>query len=465
MTNSPKSPSPTLARLADYAKNPLTLAGFGLTTVSGIALAVLMRDPLEHSLSPFRAVRRDRRVHRGRCRRSSMSGRRGAVRQVLGCRDPSRRVPLFLSPPARPGSPAGRIGTNSGACAQRKGKRGAGGRRTGAKLTLGPYFRSQMNTGGPRARARADLGLRAELVLDASPHPVIAVDGRGRIAYASPRVHESFGWAPTELIGQPVEELLPARLAARHVQHRGTFHAHPIARPMGRDTELFGRRRDGTEFPVEISLAPVRSPRGTLTFATIVDITARSGLQAELQHVNEELQHHADELEQRGREMALLAQMGELLESCQTLEEAYRVTASIAEPLFAGDAGAIYAMTTPHASLEAVAVWGNPPPVRSVFERDDCWAIRRGRLHVVNDADPELRCEHVEEPVVSGLLCEPLAAQAETLGLLHVQLRRRSAGKARAALLLERERLVQTLGEQLALALANIRLRGTLREQ
>ena len=322
-----------------------------------------------------------------------------------------------------------------------------------------------MNTGGPRARARADLGLRAELVLDASPHPVIAVDGRGRIAYASPRVHESFGWAPTELIGQPVEELLPARLAARHVQHRGTFHAHPIARPMGRDTELFGRRRDGTEFPVEISLAPVRSPRGTLTFATIVDITARSGLQAELQHVNEELQHHADELEQRGREMALLAQMGELLESCQTLEEAYRVTASIAEPLFAGDAGAIYAMTTPHASLEAVAVWGNPPPVRSVFERDDCWAIRRGRLHVVNDADPELRCEHVEEPVVSGLLCEPLAAQAETLGLLHVQLRRRSAGKARAALLLERERLVQTLGEQLALALANIRLRGTLREQ
>ena len=322
-----------------------------------------------------------------------------------------------------------------------------------------------MDVGGPRARARTDLGLSAEQVLDANPHPVIAVDNRGRIVYASPRVLETFGWSPSDLIGQTIEQLLPPRLAERHVQQRTTYRAYPAARPMGSDLELMARRRDGTEFPVEVSLGPVRSAQGILTFAEVVDIEIRRDLQAQLQQVNEELQRHSDELEQRGREMALLAQMGELLESCQTMEEAYRVAANIAEPLFAGDAGAIYAMTTPHASLEAVAVWGNPPPVRSVFDRDDCWAIRRGRLHVVNDADPELRCEHVEEPVSTGLLCAPLAAQAETLGLLHVQVRRRSASKARAALLVERERLVKTLGEQLALALANIRLRGTLREQ
>jgi diguanylate cyclase len=65
----------------------------------------------------------------------------------------------------------------------------------------------------------------------------------------------------------------------------------------------------------------------------------------------------------------------------------------------------------------------------------------------------------------TGLLCEPLSAQTETLGLLHVQVRRRAAGKARAALLADRERLVKTLGEQVALALANIQLRSTLRDQ
>ena len=163
--------------------------------------------------------------------------------------------------------------------------------------------------------------------------------------------------------------------------------------------------------------------------------------------------------------MSLLAQMGELLESCQTLEEAYAVIARVAEPLFAGDAGAVYALASSGSVVEAVAVWGNPPPSRSVFSPTDCWALRRGRLHVVQNDDPELRCPHVEEPIAAGLLCGPLVAQTETLGLLHVQVRRRAAGKARAARLAARERLVETLGKQLALALGNIRLRATLREQ
>jgi diguanylate cyclase (GGDEF)-like protein len=84
---------------------------------------------------------------------------------------------------------------------------------------------------------------------------------------------------------------------------------------------------------------------------------------------------------------------------------------------------------------------------------------------VVHEGDPELQCPHAEDPIAAGLLCAPLAAQTETLGLLHVQVRRRAAGKARAALLADRERLVKTLAEQVALALANIRLRATLREQ
>jgi len=317
----------------------------------------------------------------------------------------------------------------------------------------------------PQARDTASLGLSAEPVLDASPNPIIAVDGRGRIVYASPRVQEAFGWSPEDLLGEPIERLVPSRLTERHAALRATFRRRPIARPMGSGLELAARRRDGTEFPVEISLAPVRSRRAPLIFATIVDITARANLQEQLAQAHEELRRHADELEQRGREMSLLAQMGELLESCQTLDEAYSVIAGIAEGLFAGDAGALYALAPSRTAAEAVATWGSPPPMRSVFHPADCWALRRSRLHVVHDGDAEPRCPHVEEPISTGLLCEPLAAQTETLGLLHIQVRRRAAGKARAAMLANRERLVKTLGEQVALALANIRLRGTLREQ
>jgi diguanylate cyclase (GGDEF)-like protein/PAS domain S-box-containing protein len=316
-----------------------------------------------------------------------------------------------------------------------------------------------------RSRVGAALGLSAAPVLDASPNSVVAVDDRGRIVYASPKVQEEFGWPPDALLGQPIECLVPPRLAERHAAHRADFRRNPGARPMGGELELAARRRDGTEFPVEISLAPVPSRKGPLVVATIVDITARTNLKAQLEQAHEELRHHAEELEQRGGEMAILAQLGELLQSCESLDEAYAVIAGVAEPLFAGDAGALYALAASRITTEAVAAWGNPPPTRTVFAPTECWALRRSRLHVVREAEPELKCAHVEEPISAGLLCAPLAAQSETLGLLHVQVRRRIAGRARAAQLADRERLVKTVGEQLALALANIQLRGTLREQ
>ena len=316
----------------------------------------------------------------------------------------------------------------------------------------------------PRARAVTPLRLSAEAVLDASPDAVIAVDGRGRIVYANPMVRE-LGWSPEELRGEPIERLVPSRQTERHAALRAAYHHQPTPRPMGIGLELTARRRDGTEFPVEISLAPVRSRRRQFVFATLIDITTRTSLQEQLEQVHEELQRHADELGQRGREMSLLAEMGELLESCQSLDEAYAVIARVAEPLFAGDAGAVYALTESGTVAEVVAAWGSPPPSRSVFAPSDCWALRRGRLHVVHDADPDLRCPHVEEPIAAGLLCQALAAQTETLGLLHVQLRRRAPIRLRAGLLANRERLVETLGKQVAVALANIRLRATLREQ
>jgi two-component system cell cycle sensor histidine kinase/response regulator CckA len=132
------------------------------------------------------------------------------------------------------------------------------------------------------ALALADSELRFRTVLEASPNPIVGVDRSATITYANPKVEEVFGYRPDELIGLPIETLLPERVRERHLGHRDKFIGHPVARPMGIGLDLSGRRKDGAEFPVEISLAPVETPDGVVVFATVVDITARKAVEAQL---------------------------------------------------------------------------------------------------------------------------------------------------------------------------------------
>ena len=110
----------------------------------------------------------------------------------------------------------------------------------------------------------------------------MAVDESGLIVYANPQVEATFGYERAELLGRSIELLLPERVAGRHVAHRAAFVAHPVARPMGTRLELFARRKDGTEFPVDISLSPIETDRGIQVFATIVDIAARKAAENQL---------------------------------------------------------------------------------------------------------------------------------------------------------------------------------------
>jgi len=131
-------------------------------------------------------------------------------------------------------------------------------------------------------RAAPPLAAAALAVLEASPNAVVAVDRRGRVVYANPKVEATFGWTPAELVGERVERLVPERVSARHEAHREGFLAQPVSRPMGIGLDLAGRRRDGREFPVEISLAPIETDAGLVIVATVIDITARKTLENEL---------------------------------------------------------------------------------------------------------------------------------------------------------------------------------------
>lgn len=117
---------------------------------------------------------------------------------------------------------------------------------------------------------------RLRLVVESSPNGVLTVDAEGRIALVNAQIEKLFGYERDELIGQPVEVLVPVRLREAHRDYRQAFAASPVTRPMGAGRELFGRRKDATEFPVEIGLNAIQSTgHGDAVLATIVDITDR----------------------------------------------------------------------------------------------------------------------------------------------------------------------------------------------
>ena len=154
------------------------------------------------------------------------------------------------------------------------------------------------------ARTAAELLLSADL-LEALPDAIVAVDNDGTIVQINSQTEGLFGYDRDELIGQKVEMLVPESYRGQHHHHRETFAQTPKTRRMGADLDLYGRRRNGSEFPVEISLSPVSTEQGTFVLSAIRDISDRKRIAEELRRVNEELHHRT--AEQLGEYRARLA--------------------------------------------------------------------------------------------------------------------------------------------------------------
>src|SRR5688572_1832963 len=181
---------------------------------------------------------------------------------------------------------------------------------------------------------------------------------------------------------------------------------------------------------------------------------------AELNAANEELRNRSAELSARNQEITLFSKMNDFLQSSATEAEAYSIISETVPQLFPEDSGAVFVISASRDMLEAAAVWGPRPPANLVFQSNECWAHRRGQVHL--GIGHERWCPHVPDDG-HMYICLPLLAQGEMLGILHLTDGRIKDSKADEAGMAEKSKLDKILADNIGLGIANLKLRESMR--
>jgi PAS domain S-box-containing protein len=171
---------------------------------------------------------------------------------------------------------------------------------------------------------------RFRLVVESAPNCIVMTGADGAILLVNVQTEKAFGYAREELLGRTVELLIPKRFRSQHLEYRQGFFAAPQTRPMGAGRDLYGLRKDGSEFPIEIGLNPIWTSEGLLVLSTIVDITQRKRSEREIRESNESLAKAVAELQSKNEEVRAMTQQ---LWQAAKLASVGELAASIAHEL------------------------------------------------------------------------------------------------------------------------------------
>jgi diguanylate cyclase (GGDEF)-like protein/PAS domain S-box-containing protein len=224
-------------------------------------------------------------------------------------------------------------------------------------------------------------------------------------------------------------------------------------------------RRDGTLVDLELHAVPlVIDGQVQGAYAICKDISEQiKASEAEREHA-ESLNRLVKELELQTDQMTMLNDMAALLECCGTTKEACTVVDHAARRFFSDAiSGTLYTFKASRNLVEAAVSWGNSSTLEAVFAPQACWALRRGQPHWSEIGGDSVVCPHLEALPAASHLCLPMVGQGETLGVLHLEFAR--IGGEGAELRSGRQRLGVTVAGQIALSLASLRMRETLRDQ
>jgi diguanylate cyclase (GGDEF)-like protein/PAS domain S-box-containing protein len=293
-----------------------------------------------------------------------------------------------------------------------------------------------------------------------SPEPL-------RVVYISPAYEQIWGRNRAEVYARP-----DALVESAHPEDRTRAREMLMQEREGKPGEAEFRilRPDGSLRWIRMRTFPVHDEAGH--FIRVVgfaeDVTARKRTEEELRRAHNELNLALAEAGERARANEKLTELVDMIQCCQSREQAFKIVEEVLGTVFPSCGGALYLISPSRDEAEAMAAWGRGEEAEKLFRPQDCWGLRRGKVHVVPDTQSAMRCGHARSTPDAGHICIPLMAHGETLGLLYFECPRDAVVLAPEIHsnpwkgIAERAAVV---GERLSLALANLQLREVLRQQ
>ena len=300
---------------------------------------------------------------------------------------------------------------------------------------------------------KAEVQLRMlSIAVEHSPASTFITDADGVFEYVNPKFVEVTGYTMDELAGETPRILKSGEVPDETYEE--------MWRSIEGQNEWFGefhnRRKNGELYWDKTSVTPIVDAQGAVTHYLAIqeDVTEQKLAEEERKRSHERLLASLSELQTQSKDLALLNETAELLQTCATPEEAYRAIAHMAERFALGVGGTLAVSDGNEGKFKTVAAWGSGAKLHGSFPGDRCWAIRRGHLHEVTNPVTDLVCTHFPAPMAMPYLCQPLIVKGEKIGLLHVSV----AADCDRGQWTRLAQVAAALGNSFTLALTNIRL-------
>jgi diguanylate cyclase (GGDEF)-like protein/PAS domain S-box-containing protein len=303
------------------------------------------------------------------------------------------------------------------------------------------------------------------LLMDAVPDPVIVFDREGRVTYLNSVFTRVFGWSLDEVKGSPLD-FIPEESHAESLQALERMRRGDVAIAL----ETRRTTKSGRTLKIQGSISQFKDPKGRFAGSIVLlrDVTEIKNTEKALRESNDRLESAVREQKNRAYELGLLNSMNEWLQACGNETDTYKIMARICRQLFPDDAGILSMRDAASNRFAAVASWGDDMLKDIDYDENDCWSLRMGKMHAVNDPASDLSCSHPIGAKTHRYLCLPITSSAGPIGVLHVLFKADadeiSTGETKqnqASKLM----ILNTMLEQYSLSLLNLRLYKTLKNQ